>query len=276
LRQLRIILIPVVLAYLSIVGGYYLLQGKMIFHPVHRTNVTPKDYGVKFQEVSFTSSDGITLTGWWFEHPQKDSRRPVLVYCHGNADCVSELSEVSKIFYDFGLDFLIFDYRSYGNSEKAPLSEGAVSQDALSAYRWVQSKGIPENRMLIWGHSLGSSIAARLAAQTHPQGLILEGAFPSIYAVSRVRNPWLLFPPDMIHDKFETEKYVTQRSCPLLMGHADNDSIIPRGLGMKVYEAASQPKVWMMAAGINHNDFPSVAYHYKEPIQKFIQRCLGN
>ncbi len=276
MRQLKIILIPLVLAYLSIVGGYYLLQGKMIFHPVPRTEITPKNYGVKYQEVSFPSFDGVTLTGWWIEHPQKDSKRPVLVYCHGNADCVSQLSEVSRIFYDLGVDVLIFDYRSYGTSEKGTLSEEAVDRDAFSAYRWVQAKGIKENRMLIWGHSLGSSIAAQLATQTHPAGLILEGAFPSIYAVSRVRNPWLFFPPDMIHDKFETGKYITQKTCPLLMIHAEKDTIIPIELGKRVFEGAAQPKVWLIAAGINHNDFPSVAYQYKEPIQQFIQICLSH
>ena len=276
MRQLKIILIPLVLAYLSIVGGYYLLQGKMIFHPVPRTEITPKNYGVKYQEVSFPSFDGVTLTGWWIEHPQKDSKRPVLVYCHGNADCVSQLSEVSRIFYDLGVDVLIFDYRSYGTSEKGTLSEEAVDRDAFSAYRWVQAKGIKENRMLIWGHSLGSSIAAQLATQTHPAGLILEGAFPSICAVSRVRNPWLFFPPDMIHDKFETGKYITQKTCPLLMIHAEKDTIIPIELGKRVFEGAAQPKVWLIAAGINHNDFPSVAYQYKEPIQQFIQICLSH
>lgn len=276
MRQLKIILIPLVLAYLSIVGGYYLLQGKMIFHPVPRTEITPKNYGVKYQEVSFPSFDGVTLTGWWIEHPQKDSKRPVLVYCHGNADCVSQLSEVSRIFYDLGVDVLIFDYRSYGTSEKGTLSEEAVDRDAFSAYRWVQAKGIKENRMLIWGHSLGSSIAAQLATQTHPAGLILEGAFPSICAVSRVRNPWLFFPPDMIHDKFETGKYITQKTCPLLMIHAEKDTIIPIELGKRVFEGAAQPKVWLIAAGINHNDFPSVAYQYKKPIQQFIQICLSH
>ena len=276
LKQLQIILIPIVLAYLSIVGGYYALQDKLIFHPVPLTGVTPKNYGLDFQDVSFPSSDGVTLTGWWIQHPYKDPKRPTLLYCHGNADCVSQLAEVSKIFYDFGFDMLIFDYRSYGGSEKAPLSETAVDADALSAYKWVSAKGIKDNHIVIWGHSLGSSIAAWLATQTHPAILILEGAFPSIYAVSRLRNPWLLITPSMIHNKFETEKYVTERSCPLLMIHAEKDTIIPIELGWRVFQGASQPKQWMMVKNIDHNDFPSVARQYENPINKFVQTWLGH
>lgn len=275
MKQFRIILVPLVLAYLSILGFYVVFQRKMIFHPVGLTGATPADYHLTdYKNVSFTSYDGVTLTGWWIEHPVKDARRPVLLYCHGNADCVSQLAQVSKIFYDFGFDALIFDYRCYGGSEKAPLNERAVDGDAMAAYQWLRAKGIPDNRIIVWGHSLGSSVAAELATQTHPAGLILEGAFPSIYAVSRLRNPWLLVMPFMVLDKFETGKYVTERTCPLLEIHAEKDTIIPIELGRQVFEEASQPKQWITITGINHNDFPSVAYQYQKPIQDFEKSCL--
>lgn len=274
MKQLKIILIPLVLAYLTVVAGYVTFQRKLIFHPVPLTGLTPKNYGLKFQEISFPSSDGVSLTGWWVEHPGKDAKRPILLYCHGNADCVSQLAEVSRIFYDFGFDEFIFDYRSYGGSAKAQLSEKAVERDARSAYEWLKSKGLPDKRILIWGHSLGSSVAAELASETHPAGLILEGAFPSICAVSRLRDPWLLVFPFMILDRFETEKYVTRRDCPLLMIHAEKDTIIPIELGRRVFEKASEPKRWVEVKGIDHNNFPSVAYEYKKPIQDFVKECL--
>jgi uncharacterized protein len=275
MKQAKIILIPIVLAYLTIVGVYFTLQRKMIFQPVALDGTTPKKYSQSYRDVTFPSSDGVTLKGWWIEHPQRDSKRPVLLYCHGNGDCLSQLAEVSKLFYDFGFDALIFDYRSYGGSSKAPLSEKAVENDALAAYQWLKDKGIPDDRVLIWGHSLGSSVAANLATQTRPAGLILEGAFPSIYAVSRQRNPWLLLFPFMILDPFDTEKYVTQRACPLLMIHAERDTIIPIELGQRVFEKAADPKEWLLVKGINHNDFPSVAVKYKGSIQDFARRCLS-
>ncbi|HJT25410.1 MAG TPA: alpha/beta hydrolase [bacterium] len=275
MKQLRLILIPLALAYLTIAGLYVTFQRKIIFHPVGLTGATPVDFHLKnYKDVSFSSFDGVTLTGWWIKHPDNNPRRPVLLYCHGNADCVSQLAEVAKIFYDFGFDALIFDYRCYGGSQKAPLSEKAVDGDAIAAYQWLKAKGIPDERIILWGHSLGSSVAAELATQIHPAGLILEGAFPSIYAVSRQRNPWLLAPPFLIWDKFETGKYVAERTCPLLETHAEKDTVIPINLGQEVFQEATAPKQWLEIKGIDHNDFPSVAYQYEKPIQEFVQSCI--
>ncbi len=274
MKQSRIILIPLLLAYLTVVAGYVAFQRKLIFHPVPLTGVTPKNYGVRYQDVSFPSGDGVTLTGWYIRHPQDGSNHLMLLYCHGNADCVSQLAEVSRIFYNFGFDELIFDYRDYGGSGKGPLSEQAVDGDALAAYQWLKSQGFQDRRIMVWGHSLGSSVAAWLATQTQPAGLILEGAFPSIYAVSRLRNPWLFIFPSLIWDKFETGRYVAERTCPLLEIHAEKDTIIPIQLGQRVFAGASEPKKWITITGIDHNDFPSVAYQYQEPIKEFIKACL--
>jgi len=263
-------------AYLTIVVAYVLFQRKLIFHPTALNGTTPKNYYLVYEDVRFKSSDGVTLNGWWIHHTGSNPQRPVLLYCHGNAANLSLLAEVSRIFYDFGFDELLFDYRDYGSSEKSAngLSEAALDMDASSAYQWLKAKGFKDDHIIIWGHSLGSSVAAWLAAQTHPAGLILEGAFPSIYAMSRAKYPWLLAPPFMILDKFDTGKYVTQRNCPLLELHAEKDTIVPMELGQKVFEDASGPKQWLEIKGINHNDFPSVAYQYQKPILDFAQKCL--
>jgi uncharacterized protein len=275
MKQVKTVLIPIVLGYLTIVAGYFFFQRHLIFHPVHLNGTTPKDFSLtNYKDISFPSSDGVTLTGWWIQHPSSGPKRPVLLYCHGNGDCLSQLAEVSKLFYDFGFDALIFDYRDYGGSGKGPLSEKALDGDALAAYQWLKAKGVKDDHLIIWGHSLGSSVAAWLATQTEPAGLILEGAFPSVYAVSRHQNPWLLILPSMIWDKFETEKYVTQRSCPLLELHAEKDTIIPLDLGQRVFAKAAEPKQWILVKNTNHNDFPSVATQYQKTIIDFVRKCL--
>ncbi|HVZ81695.1 MAG TPA: alpha/beta hydrolase [bacterium] len=275
MKHLSRVVVPLVLAYCTILFFYVLLQRAMIFHPVARNGTTPVQFGLKnYQEVSFASGDGVSLTGWWVEHPKADPKRPVLLYCHGNADCLSDLAQVAKIFYDFGFDTLLFDYRSYGDSQKAPLSEAALDGDALAAYIWLKTKDIPEDRIFIWGHSLGSSVAAQLATKVQPAGLILEGAFPSVLSVSRQRKPWLLVADFMVKDKFETEKYVQARTCPLLETHAEKDTIIPESLGRQVFEEAAPPKQWLEIKGIDHNSFPSVAYQYKKPIMDFVKATL--
>jgi fermentation-respiration switch protein FrsA (DUF1100 family) len=274
MKQWKIILIPVALAYLTILGLFLLAQRSLIFIPTPLNGDTPRKYGLSYQDVSFPSADGVTLNGWWIQHPAGANPRPVLLYCHGNGANLSLLSEVTRIFYDFGFDEFLFDYRSYGASQRAPLSEKAVDQDALAAYQWLQAMGIPENHILVWGHSLGSSVAAWLATQNHPAGLILEGAFPSTLAISHQRYPWLLVPPFLVKDPFKTEFYVQKRTCPLLEFHAQNDTIIPIQLGKKVFKEAAEPKQWVMVTSINHNNFPSVAAQYKDVVMNFASKCL--
>src|SRR5208282_2156039 len=112
MKQWKIILIPVVLAYLTVLGIFLLAQRSLIFFPTPLNGDTPQKFGLSYKEVSFPSLDGTTLTGWWLKHPGENSARPVLLYCHGNGANLSLLSEVSRIFYDFGFDELLFDYRS--------------------------------------------------------------------------------------------------------------------------------------------------------------------
>ncbi|HET9870919.1 MAG TPA: alpha/beta hydrolase, partial [bacterium] len=253
-RFLLILLLPALLAYLTIVAAFALKQKDLVFVPRPLDHVTtPLTYGQAYRVVDFPAADGVTLNGWWMRHP--GGRHPALVYCHGNAANLSLLAQVASLFYGYGFDALIFDYRSYGDSGKAPLSEAAVDADALGAYRWVESQGYPESRVFIWGHSLGSSVAAELATKTHPAGLFLEGAFPSIYAVSRARFPWLLVFPFMIEDKFRTEDYVKERSCPLLEVHGEKDTVIPIRLGREVFADAVPPKQWIEVPGMDHLDF---------------------
>ncbi|HVM33289.1 MAG TPA: alpha/beta hydrolase [bacterium] len=273
-RTLLTLLLPALLAYLTIVAAFDLKQKQIIFVPQPLDHVTtPLKYHQPYEVVHFTAADGVTLNGWWVHHPGPPTH-PALVYCHGNAAMLSLLANVTHIFYRYGFDALVFDYRSYGDSEKAPLSEAAVDADALAAYRWVQAKGYPESRIFIWGHSLGSSVAAQLSTRTHPAGLFLEGAFPSIYDVSRARFPWLLVFPFMIHDPFRTEDYVQERTCPLLEIHGEKDTVIPIKLGEEVYARAAEPKQWIQIPQIDHLDFPSVSEQYREPIMDFVARCL--
>ena len=275
MKKLWIVVVPLIAAYFTVVLSFWADQRNLIFMPTQLNGTTPKSFGfTDYEDVQFKNPAGQTLYGWWVRHTDGQTR-PVLLYCHGNAANLSLLAEVSKLFYDFGFDALVFDYRSYGASEgtKSDLSEKALDEDALTAYQWLKAKGIDDHNIIIWGHSLGASVAAELATQTHPAGLILEGAFPSVYEVSRSRFPWLLMFPFMIHDPFQTDVYVTQRTCPLLEIHGESDRVIPISLGKMVYQAAKEPKKWISVPNMNHMDFPGLASQYQPTIMDWANKC---
>ncbi|MDZ4786401.1 MAG: alpha/beta hydrolase [bacterium] len=265
-------ILPIV--YILIATFFITFQRKLIYHPPKPIASIPTNYDIPYEPVTIKTSDDLNLSAWWM--PQKESTTSAtLLYCHGNGADLSHLSHVTKVFYGYGLNTLFFDYRSYGKSDLGKLTENSIAIDAEAAFQWLLSKGIPENKIIIWGHSLGSSVAARLAANHDVAGLILEGAFPSMFLMGQERYPWLPLAEFMILDKFDTASYLSTRSTPLLMTHAENDTVIPIKFGMQAFEKASEPKEWLVIKGIDHSDFPMVEKFYKDQIMEFINKSLS-
>jgi len=272
MNSVKRILILLFCAYVLVAVLFIVFQRNIIFIPQSiepGRGDPPADLG---KAVKITSEDGVLISGWWIE--QVDSKNsPTLLYCHGNGATLPGLTHVAKLFKDYGLNALLFDYRSYGESQKAPLSEEGIMKDARAAYDWIiNEQNIPNNRIVIWGHSLGGAVAARLSTERDPAALITEGVFPSIQKMANSRYPWLPITTQMIFDKFETAKYLSIREMPLLMLHAENDNIIPYDLGLVAFEEARAPKEWLILKDISHNDFPSVESLYREKILSFIKK----
>lgn len=270
-RITKSILITLFLAWLSAIGYLHLFQSSFIFSPPKIGTETPENYGAPFERVTFKTADGSNIKGWWVEN--KESTLPYsLLYCHGNGADLARLSEVSSIFYKFGFDTLLFDYRGYGESDPAKegISQKTVLEDARAAYAWIKAK-TPNQKIISWGHSLGASVSAHLSAEFDFEKLILEGAFSSIPSMAHHRYPLIPAIEMFIHSPFSTITAVQNRKRqPLLMLHAPNDSIVPYEEGQKVFSAAPEPKEWIILADIDHNDFPSVSEKYKERILNWV------
>ena len=269
----NIILIPIVL-YLALVFFVWINQRRLIYHPSGSGKNTPKDFGTPYKDLTLKSADGTEIHAWWIEHSDKKPERPTLLYCHGNGGTLSELSEVSSIFYNLGWNVLLFDYRQYGKSGDGPLTQKGVVADARAAYDWIIKEGVPPTKILLWGHSLGSAVAAQLSKDVPIAGLILEGAFPSMYEIARKRYPWLAMFPFMIWDTFETGEAVKSHTFPLLVMHGALDTIIPLSLGERVFAIAGEPKEWLLVPDIGHVEFPSVHSRYDEQLKSFAQKAI--
>lgn len=262
-------LVKIILAtYFVVLLAIVCFQRKFIFLPPYSGTQTPADFNLNYQTHKIKTADNLNLSAWFVE-AQSDSY--VLLYCHGNGANLSALAHVTPVFHDLNLSALIFDYRNYGDSDRGALSEANLAIDAQAAYDWLIARGVPAQKIIIWGHSLGSSVAANLARHNKAAGLIIEGAFTSMYEMSQQRFPWLLIMPFMIFDKFETQKYLQERKMHLLQIHAENDQVIPIAYGQKSFATAAEPKTWLLVKDVGHNDFPSVYPIYKSRILEFIK-----
>ncbi len=108
------------------------------------------------------------------------------------------------------------------------------------------------NDVVIFGRSLGGSVAARLAAQQHPLALIVESSFTSVPDIAQEIYPWL---PARLLSRLShaTRDYVRGVQCPVLVVHSRDDEIIPFHHGQAIFAAAPEPRTLLTLRG-SHND----------------------
>ncbi|MFC1677201.1 alpha/beta hydrolase [Planctomycetota bacterium] len=150
------------------------------------------------------------------------------------------------------LNTLCTTYRGYGNSKGKPSEEGTYS-DAAAAYRWLtEVKKISAENVIIFGKSLGGSIAAQLATKAAAQALVLENAFTSYIDIGRKFYPYL---PVRLFARYSypTINYIKDIDMPVMIIHSQNDEVVPFELGEKLYEQANEPKEFVKIYG-KHND----------------------
>ncbi len=237
------------IAYSALGLTLYFMQPWFLYSPVREVPYTPEELGLNFEKVIFKSSDGLMLSGWYI--PAKRSERTVL-FCHGNGGNMTHCLDTINILYNMGLDCFIFDYRGYGNSEGKPSEEG-THLDAKAAYKWLtEEKKVSPDDIIIFGRSLGGSIAARLARKVKAGALIIESVFTSYVDIGKVFYPYM---PVRWFARFSyrTKDYVKDVHCPVMIIHSRTDETIPFEFGLELYEAANEPKEFVEIFG-SHND----------------------
>ena len=227
----------------------YIMQPKFLYSPIREIACTPGDLGLDFEEVVFKSADGLQLSGWYI--PAENSEFTVL-FCHGNGGNIFHRLDSINIFQNLGLNCLIFDYRGYGNSEGKPSEEGTYL-DAEAACDWlIKKKKESADNIIIFGRSLGGSIATQLASKIKARALVVEGTFTSYVDIGKKFYPYM---PVRCFARFSyrTIDYIKNVHCPVMFVYSRNDEVVPFEFGLELYEAANEPKEFVEIFG-SHND----------------------
>jgi alpha-beta hydrolase superfamily lysophospholipase len=198
----------------------------------------------------------IRLHGLWLAADQPDA--PVLLYLHGARFNVTGSAPRVRRMQELGFSVLAIDYRGFGKSSAALPSEESAYQDARSAWAWLAQK-YPDRPRYVFGHSLGGPIAINLAFDVDDeQGTIVEGTFTSIADVVST-SKWGWVPVSLlITQPFDSVRKVANIGSPLLVVHGGNDRTILPNLGRKLFEAAAQPKQFVLVEGGSHHNTNSV------------------
>lgn len=228
--------------------------------------------GLPLKDVAFEASDGTTLHGWAIP---AGNGSPWLLFCHGNAGNIVHRLEHLAVLYRQNISVFIFDYRGYGRSAGVP-SEDGLYRDAAAAYDTLtQRYHVTPQQLVLFGESLGSAVAADLAARRQAAGLILEAPFSSVTEMFKAaRMPRVLRP--LIRARYEVVKRMPQVRMPVLVIHGDRDDIVPTALGRQVFEAAASPKEMYLIPGAGHNDLVAVGGEaYGQHLAGFVRRVTA-
>ena len=244
------ILLPAVLALLALyvlaVTGLFLLQRRLLFLPDPSRPDLARAGLTGAREIAVETEDGLSLLAWLRPPDRADGL--VLLHLHGNAGHIGHRAHRMKAFESTGWGYLMLEYRGYGGNP-GQVSETGLLTDARAALATLGRMGIPPERVLLWGESLGTNLATRLAAEAPVAALLLEAPYTSIATIASRRYPYVPV-NTLLRDRFDSIAWIGRSRAPVLVMHGARDRIVPVEMGRAMYAAAPDPKdLWIAAEG---------------------------
>ncbi len=226
-----------VIIYFFILISTYLFQRNLLYHPTEN-NYSGDQILVSIEKVKIKTQDGIKLMSWY--HNKNLINYKTILFLHGNAGNLENRIHKINHFKDMNVNFLIVAWRGFNGNKGKPTEKG-LYEDARSAVRWLKSKGVKENNIIVYGESLGTGVATEIAQNKNFAGIILESPFTSMIDAGKDKYPYL--PVSLLlKDKYESDKKIKNINSPILIMHGKIDNIVPFHMGEKMYELANRPK----------------------------------
>ena len=251
------------LIYVVVVALIYVVQRQLQYFP-DRTMYAPTTAGVPEMSIAWLTTADDTRVIAWFKAAAEDA--PTIVYFHGNAGNIAGRGAYVRPWLDAGLGVLLLSYRGYGGSDGRPTEEGLYS-DARAAIAYVLEQGVPISRVVLYGESLGTGVAVKMAVEHDIGAVVLEAPFTSATDVGARAYP-ILPVRWMMKDRYDSIGRIADINGPLLVIHGEADRTIPVSHGRKVFAAAPEPKTGVFVPGAGHSDLR--AYGSNQVIMEFL------
>jgi len=249
-----IIIIPAVLVGLGI--AVYLFQEHLIFHPEKLSDKYKFSFPNEFEEITFVTQDGNTISAILFK---AINSKGLIYYHHGNAGNIESWGTKATDFTSIGFDVLMYDYRGYGKSTGKIKNEKMLYKDALMIYKELLNN-YKESELILYGMSLGTGIATKLANENNPKLLILETPYYNFYDVSKYHYPYL---PNsiLLHYQFKINKWLPHIKIPIYLFHGTEDETIPYNSSERLIKLADNIKLFTIKDGSHNNLNTFQEYH---------------
>ena len=236
--------------YCAAVGFLALQQRRFLYFPDTTRPVLPATVVPTARTLTVHTEDRLDLLAWLA--PPANDAQPVVLYLHGNGGNIGYRAMRFARLSRLGWGVLLLEYRGYGGNP-GTISESGLTIDAQAGFAALRGLGFSPERILLWGESLGSGIAARLGSEQKPAAVLLESPYTSIAAIAKVRYPWV--PVDLLlRDRFDTMAVIGKVEAPVFVMHGAHDAIVPLAMGRAVFAAAHGRKALWIAPDAGHVD----------------------
>jgi uncharacterized protein len=251
----------IVLLFLAV----YFLQDFFIFKPEKLRADFQFKYDIPFRELNFDVEEGARINGLHF---YRENPKGLILYFHGNTRSIKGWAKYAKDFYRYDYDVVLVDYRGFGKST-GKRSETEMLDDMQFVYTSL-SKQYSENHLIVYGRSLGSGFAAKVASDNNPRYLILDAPF---YNFRKVIERFLPMLPIRLVLRYHlrTDRWIPKVKCPVYIIHGTKDWLIPISHSERLQRINPRKIILIRIHGGGHNNLPKFdEYHnFMRDILKF-------
>ena len=253
-------------ALILIFGWMYFSQEKLIFL---NGNKLDKDYAYKFvddfEELFLKTEDGNHINALHFK---LEKPKGIVLFCHGNSGNLDKWGSNVSFFLDFNYEVLVFDYRNYGKST-GDFNEEKMYADALFVYSYLNNL-FKEETIVVYGFSIGSTFATKIAALNNPKELILEAPFFNFKKA--VQHYSKFVPLFLLKYQFRTDLDIVKVTAPITIFHGNKDTITPfKGAKMLFELNSSMSNSFIEIDGGTHHNIREHKLYLKR-LQEILER----
>jgi pimeloyl-ACP methyl ester carboxylesterase len=241
----------VVAAVLLVVLFSWVFQRRLIYLPSTGAVPSAASMLAGARDVQLMTSDGLQLGAWYIPARRQADTFTVLV-ANGNAGDRSLRAPLARALVNQGFGVLLFDYRGYGGNPGSPSEEG-LARDVRAAHRFLTDEGVPGERLLYYGESLGAAVVAELATEHPPAGLVLRSPFTDLASIGQIHYPFLPVRA-LLKDRYPVAEYLGRVTAPITVVYGTDDSIVPPKESRRSVARSRGPIRLVAVEDADHND----------------------
>lgn len=264
--------VVLLVAYIMLAGLVAYFQRALIYVPPRVAPVLAEQDLHGFNELVYQTADGLAQTAWY---AKAKPGKPTLVIFHGNGGDLSQRATFGHYMHQHGYGVLLTSYRGYPPNPGKPV-EVDIYADTLVVRAWLNKNDTPDSQIIIVGASLGSGpatwLASRMAEEGKPARAVVLEVPLSTMADAAQFHYWYIPARPLLIDHFDNMARIAGIKAPLLVLAAEHDDIVPNKFAKKLFDAALEPKEFVMIHGAFHNTVLADSHENFDHVVRFLDK----